>query len=294
LRSEWRRSLQLEHNKSFDFDVDAIDFVDFCASNDNVAATSSAAAANFYFDTLDIQFGLPESLGGKELLLEPAKNQRKVVEEFPLEEFLDFGTDEQSFIDTALGREPFPENNSNSWDFDQTLEEPPSQPTTLDSTDFDPLLFSLQSSAPLNHLQTMGTSLSPTTTQSQSPNAAVNSNSPSTSSSTSSHSLSHHSTPQLNSISSSSSTHSYRVSKSKPGPKPKYQPSTPSTPDDVIDKRSRNNLAAKKYRQKKVDRITELEMMLADMTKERDELKLRLARKEAEGEILREVMRKGS
>lgn len=66
--------------------------------------------------------------------------------------------------------------------------------------------------------------------------------------------------------------------------------STPHT--DKILRRQRNTIAARKYRQKKVDRISDLEKMLEDMTRERDELRLRLARQEAETEALRSVMRK--
>ncbi|KAK6543419.1 hypothetical protein TWF694_000166 [Orbilia ellipsospora] len=128
---------------------------------------------------------------------------------------------------------------------------------------------------------------------------------------------SHLSTPSLAPLNST-----YRISKpkkSKPGPKPKkpkqaslsppqsflHSSSYPTSVEvgvlmgdeddespEVLDKRYRNNLAAKKYRQKKVDRISELEDALAQMTRERDELRLLLARKEAEGQVLREVMRK--
>ncbi|KAF5488622.1 hypothetical protein CGCF413_v013045 [Colletotrichum fructicola] len=66
--------------------------------------------------------------------------------------------------------------------------------------------------------------------------------------------------------------------------------STPHT--DKILRRQRNTIAARKYRQKKVDRISDLEKKLEDMTRERDELRLRLARQEAETEALRSVMRK--
>lgn len=55
-------------------------------------------------------------------------------------------------------------------------------------------------------------------------------------------------------------------------------------------KRQRNTLAARKYRQKRLDRITELETALEDMTGERDSLKLQLARREAEVEALREML----
>ncbi|KAF3927631.1 hypothetical protein AA313_de0209855 [Arthrobotrys entomopaga] len=180
------------------------------------------------------------------------------------------------------------------------------------------------------HLQlddyTMGIPLFPTPTppimSSMSPMQDSTSGSPPTTVSPpgSSNTLqSHLSTPSLAPLNST-----YRITKpkrSKPGPKPKKpkQPSLsppqsflhsgnlPTIVDngimqavddeedespEVLDKRYRNNLAAKKYRQKKVDRISELEMALSEMTRERDELRLLLARKEAEGQVLREVMRK--
>lgn len=55
-------------------------------------------------------------------------------------------------------------------------------------------------------------------------------------------------------------------------------------------KRKRNNVAAKKYRQKKIDRITELEEEVRSVKEEKDELKLELARKEAEVKMLREML----
>lgn len=65
--------------------------------------------------------------------------------------------------------------------------------------------------------------------------------------------------------------------------------SPPSDPVTAL-KRQRNNIAAKKYRQKKVDRITELESELEDVRKERDELRIRLARQEAETAALRSML----
>jgi hypothetical protein len=60
--------------------------------------------------------------------------------------------------------------------------------------------------------------------------------------------------------------------------------------DDVSEgrllKRQRNNIAAKKYRQKKVDRIQELEEEVAKIKEERDELRIRLAREEAKTTML--------
>lgn len=56
-------------------------------------------------------------------------------------------------------------------------------------------------------------------------------------------------------------------------------------------KRDLNTAAARRYRQRKVDRVTELEDALADVSKERDELKIRLAKAEAESALLRGLMR---
>jgi hypothetical protein len=58
----------------------------------------------------------------------------------------------------------------------------------------------------------------------------------------------------------------------------------------LADKRRRNNAAAAKYRQKKLDRIAELEETVAEVTKEKDELKLQLARRDEEIRILREML----
>jgi len=72
---------------------------------------------------------------------------------------------------------------------------------------------------------------------------------------------------------------------------PHYHSSTPS-PDhqDALIKRHRNNIAAKKYRQKKVDRIKELEDEVGEVKRERDELRIKLARQEAETAALREML----
>ncbi|TWU72668.1 hypothetical protein ED733_002608 [Metarhizium rileyi] len=53
-------------------------------------------------------------------------------------------------------------------------------------------------------------------------------------------------------------------------------------------------MAARKYRQKRLDRISDLESALGDVTSERDELKLQLARREAEVEALREMLSRKS
>lgn len=56
---------------------------------------------------------------------------------------------------------------------------------------------------------------------------------------------------------------------------------------DRIVKRQKNTEAARRYRQRKVDCQTGLADALAAMTKERDELRLQLARSEAERDVLR-------
>jgi hypothetical protein len=75
-----------------------------------------------------------------------------------------------------------------------------------------------------------------------------------------------------------------------------YLPADDDADPEVIDRRHRNNLAAKRYRQKKIDRIQELEEEVSEVKQERDDLKIRLARQEAEVAALREMlnMRNGS
>lgn len=72
------------------------------------------------------------------------------------------------------------------------------------------------------------------------------------------------------------------------------QPAKPHDDPDVVLKRQRNTIAARKYRQKRLDRIQELEDALDSVTRERDDLKLRLARQEAETAALKEMMRMNS
>ncbi|KAI3399492.1 hypothetical protein diail_6754 [Diaporthe ilicicola] len=72
------------------------------------------------------------------------------------------------------------------------------------------------------------------------------------------------------------------------------QPARSQEDPDVVLKRQRNTIAARKYRQKRLDRIQELEDALESVTGERDDLKLRLARQEAETAALKEMMRMNS
>jgi hypothetical protein len=55
-------------------------------------------------------------------------------------------------------------------------------------------------------------------------------------------------------------------------------------------KRQRNTMAARRYRQRRLDRLSELEQKLAEMTADRDDLRVKLARREAEVGALREVL----
>ncbi|KAM7215460.1 hypothetical protein V8F06_009126 [Rhypophila decipiens] len=59
---------------------------------------------------------------------------------------------------------------------------------------------------------------------------------------------------------------------------------------EIVVKRQRNNVAAKKYRQKKIDRIEELEAEVDEIKKERDDLRIQLAKREAETAALREML----
>ncbi|KAK5112841.1 hypothetical protein LTR85_011068 [Meristemomyces frigidus] len=65
-----------------------------------------------------------------------------------------------------------------------------------------------------------------------------------------------------------------------------------AAPIDRKRKRERNTEAARRYRQRKVDRTSELEEALAEVKKERDELRLKLARAEAEADVLRSLVGK--
>jgi len=65
---------------------------------------------------------------------------------------------------------------------------------------------------------------------------------------------------------------------------------SPPVDHETALKRQRNNVAARKYRQKRIDRINELELELDDVKQERDDLKIRLARQEAETAALRTML----
>lgn len=60
--------------------------------------------------------------------------------------------------------------------------------------------------------------------------------------------------------------------------------------DEHIEKRRRNNIAAAKCRQKKLDRISLLEEALAEMQKERDDLRILLTKREEEIRVYKEIV----
>jgi len=77
--------------------------------------------------------------------------------------------------------------------------------------------------------------------------------------------------------------------------KPGRKRSSDQEDEDQTVKRLRNNAAAAKYRQKKVDRIDTLEKELTETSKERDDLKLQLAKRDAELDLLKRLLaEKGS
>jgi len=61
-------------------------------------------------------------------------------------------------------------------------------------------------------------------------------------------------------------------------------------PAILAQKRHRNNIAARKYRQKRIDRITELDLALEKMTKDRNNLRVLLAKREAEVAVLKDII----
>ncbi|KAJ5364348.1 uncharacterized protein N7496_010061 [Penicillium cataractarum] len=73
---------------------------------------------------------------------------------------------------------------------------------------------------------------------------------------------------------------------------------SPSSQDSdggrLQEKRRRNKLAARRLRQKKMDQMSDLESKLEEMTRERDELRLKAAKWEGEVMVLRQLLGKES
>jgi len=104
------------------------------------------------------------------------------------------------------------------------------------------------------------------------------------------------STPMVKDCSSSGSATSSQNHVSSPEQssrsKTSSSKSSPLAPDAArVEKRKANTLAARRYRQKRVDQMSGLEGELKDVKSERDDLKVRCARLEGEVETLRALLR---
>jgi hypothetical protein len=96
--------------------------------------------------------------------------------------------------------------------------------------------------------------------------------------------------PSPNPNSTTSQTHSSPPSP----PSPKLQtPKSSSTTMSQVEKRKLNNtLAARRYRQKRVDQMSSLKAALKKVERERDTLRVRVAKLEGETEILKSLLSK--
>jgi hypothetical protein len=88
------------------------------------------------------------------------------------------------------------------------------------------------------------------------------------------------------------SPHSAHSSSSSSSKRKAAEASVAADEDDKTNKRQRNTMAARKYRQKRLDLIADLEKQLEEMTADRDNLRLQLARKDAEAGALKEMLAK--
>lgn len=102
----------------------------------------------------------------------------------------------------------------------------------------------------------------------------------------------HNPSPVSSTSHSANSTPKSSKSTAKADHSPPTTTSGPNTKDSKIQKRTLNTLAARRYRQKRVDQVSSLETSLKETQDERDELKLKVARLEAEVEVLRGLVRK--
>lgn len=68
------------------------------------------------------------------------------------------------------------------------------------------------------------------------------------------------------------------------------QPSALDPVEAAVEKRRRNTLAARRFRQRQQDRITQLEKALEQVSRERDELKVHVAKCEGEMTVLRRIL----
>ncbi|XPS77196.1 hypothetical protein M3J09_009228 [Ascochyta lentis] len=89
--------------------------------------------------------------------------------------------------------------------------------------------------------------------------------------------------PNRNSYSPERSPHTKLSSSTKSSP--------PTEPPSRVEKRKANTLAARRYRQKRVDQMSGLEAELKEVKTERDDMKVRCAKLEGEVEALRALLR---
>lgn len=95
----------------------------------------------------------------------------------------------------------------------------------------------------------------------------------------------------------STSSHSGKmpsVTSSIPTPSPASRESSPKENPSRISKRQLNTMAARRYRQRRLDRMTQLEEELEAVKRERDELKMRVSKLEGETEALRSMAKEKS
>lgn len=71
------------------------------------------------------------------------------------------------------------------------------------------------------------------------------------------------------------------------------QPGSSSVSSSRDEKRKANTLAARRYRQKRLDKVAELEAALKATQLERDALKVQVAKLQGETEVLKELVRGG-
>lgn len=95
--------------------------------------------------------------------------------------------------------------------------------------------------------------------------------------------------PHVSKITSPSSS-----STSSSGPRSSTKEKDLHPPETAIKKRTLNTLAARRYRQRRLDQVSELEEQLKETKEERDGLKNRVARLEGELDVLRRLVGAGA
>ena len=97
---------------------------------------------------------------------------------------------------------------------------------------------------------------------------------------------------QLTSTSSPNQTKTHSPPKSTPSQRSTSSSPPAHDPSSKVQKRTLNTLAARRYRQKRVDQMSSLEAALKQSEKEKEELAMRVARLEGEVEVLRGLLKR--